>query len=30
MLVNVFIIAICLGSNPFNADICFKMQMSVF
>ena len=30
MLGNVFSMAICLGSNPFNADICVKMQISVF
>ena len=30
MLGDIFCMAICLGSNPFNADICSKMQMSVF
>ena len=30
MLGNIFCKAICLGTNPFNANICFKMQMSVF
>ena len=30
MLGNVFSMAIYSGSNPFSADICFKMQISVF
>ena len=30
MLGNIFSMAICLGSNPFIADMCSKMQMSVF
>ena len=29
MLGNIISMAICLGSNPFNADIRFKMQMSL-
>ena len=30
MLGNICRMAICLGLNPFNADICFKMQISAF
>ena len=30
MLGNVLSTAICLGSNSFDADICFKMQISAF
>ena len=26
MLGNIFSMAICLGANPFNADICLKIK----